>query len=208
MRIWRSLKPFQGVCEVKTIFTVLRPYSPSSFPLFYKCTLGFSRGCMIFNISVVWMQKQIWESSWLLLNQVLEILYKCKIAPDIKRFLHKCHSSHYFLFLFLFLFFCLFLHVFGAAPSAHGSSQPRGQIVAVATGLHHSHSNTRSKRHLWPTPQLTAIPDLLTHRARPGIEPASSWILVRFVTAEPRWELFILFFFFNGHSCGMWMFLD
>ena len=29
----------------------------------------------------------------------------------------------------------------------------------------------------------------LTHGARPGIEPTSSWILVRFVTAEPQWEL-------------------
>ena len=29
----------------------------------------------------------------------------------------------------------------------------------------------------------------LTHWARPGIEPASSLILVRFVSAEPWWEL-------------------
>ena len=29
----------------------------------------------------------------------------------------------------------------------------------------------------------------LTHRAEPGIEPASSWILVRFVTTEPRQKL-------------------
>ena len=29
----------------------------------------------------------------------------------------------------------------------------------------------------------------LTHWARPGIEPKSSWILVRFVTAEPWWKL-------------------
>ena len=29
----------------------------------------------------------------------------------------------------------------------------------------------------------------LTHWARPRIEPSSSWILVRFVTAEPRQEL-------------------
>ena len=38
----------------------------------------------------------------------------------------------------------------------------------------------------------------LTQRARPGIRPASSWILVRFVSAEPQWELlnnFILHFF-------------
>ena len=32
----------------------------------------------------------------------------------------------------------------------------------------------------------------LTHRARPGIESASSWILVRFSTPEPQQEL--LFF--------------
>ena len=29
----------------------------------------------------------------------------------------------------------------------------------------------------------------LTHRARPGIEPASSWILVRFASVGPQWEL-------------------
>jgi len=41
----------------------------------------------------------------------------------------------------------------------------------------------------FPTPQLTAFTEYLTHWVRPGIEPASSWVLVRFVTAEPRWEL-------------------
>ena len=29
----------------------------------------------------------------------------------------------------------------------------------------------------------------LTHWARPGIKPASSWILVGFVSAAPQWEL-------------------
>ena len=29
----------------------------------------------------------------------------------------------------------------------------------------------------------------LTHWGRPGIEPVSSWILVRFVSTEPQWEL-------------------
>ena len=32
----------------------------------------------------------------------------------------------------------------------------------------------------------------LTHWARPGIEPASSWILVRFVSTEPRCELLMI----------------
>ena len=34
----------------------------------------------------------------------------------------------------------------------------------------------------------------LIHWARPGIEPVSSSILVRFVSAEPRWELWCLVF--------------
>jgi len=40
----------------------------------------------------------------------------------------------------------------------------------------------------------------LTHWARPAIEPASSWILVRFISVEPQWELRV--FFFSQHSCG------
>ena len=34
----------------------------------------------------------------------------------------------------------------------------------------------------------------LTHWARPGIEPMSSWILVGFVTAEPWWKLLVILF--------------
>ena len=46
----------------------------------------------------------------------------------------------------------------GNTLEAYGSSQARGQIRAVATGLHLSHSNTRPETCLWPTPQLTAMP--------------------------------------------------
>ena len=60
-----------------------------------------------------------------------------------------------------------------AAPAAYGSSQVRGQIRALAAGLHHSHSNTRSP----------------THWSRPGIKPTSSWILAGSVSAVPQWEL-------------------
>ena len=42
---------------------------------------------------------------------------------------------------------------------AYGGSQARGQIGAVATGLCHSHSNTRSETHLQPTPQVMAMLD-------------------------------------------------
>ena len=61
-------------------------------------------------------------------------------------------------------FSVIYLHTFSfllfrAAPVAYGDSQARGQIGAVAAGLHHSHSNTRPKPHLRPTPQLTATLD-------------------------------------------------
>ena len=55
------------------------------------------------------------------------------------------------------IFFSFFL--FMAAPVAHGGSQARGPIGAVAAGLHHSRSNAGSELHLHPTPQLTAMPD-------------------------------------------------
>ena len=68
-------------------------------------------------------------------ENLLEFVY-CKLIP----------------LLFFFFFW-------GGASRAHGGSQARGQIRAVATGLHYSHSNTRSKLHLLPTPQLMATPD-------------------------------------------------
>ena len=54
-------------------------------------------------------------------------------------------------------FVCLF--VFSrVAPEAYGGSQAKGLIRAIATGLHHSHSNTRSEPHLLPISQRTAMP--------------------------------------------------
>ena len=59
---------------------------------------------------------------------------KLKIAKLIGNLMQlSCH--------FYFLFFC----PFRAAPAAHGGSQVRGPIEAVAAGPHHSHSNPRSK---------------------------------------------------------------
>ena len=52
-----------------------------------------------------------------------------------------------------------FFWLFRAPPAACGGSQARGQIRATASGLHHSHSNTGSEPHPWPTPQLMATPD-------------------------------------------------
>ena len=89
----------------------------------------------------------------------------------------------------LFLFFGYFLP-FRATPMAHGGYQARGQIGAAAAGLHHSPQQCR----IWAisvtytTAQGNARP--LTHWARPGIKPASSWMLVRWA----RWELPIIVF--------------
>ena len=74
------------------------------------------------------------------------------------------HLSHIYTFFFF---------IFRAAPTADGGSRARGPIGAAATGLHHSHSNIES----------------LTHWVRAGIEPVSSWMLVRFIFVEPWWEL-------------------
>ena len=57
-------------------------------------------------------------------------------------------------FIYLFVF-----RLSRAAPVAYGGSQARGQIEAVAAGLHNSHSNSRSEPSLRSIPQLTATPD-------------------------------------------------
>ena len=95
--------------------------------------------------------------------------------------------------LFIFLIFCLFFGG-GAAPSAYGGSQAKGSNWSCSC---------------WSTPQpqqcgiwvasatyTTAHSNAgsLTHWLRPGIEPVSSWILVTFVSAEPRWELLFCFY--------------
>ena len=63
------------------------------------------------------------------------------------------HIPQYFFFLPFFFW------LFRAAPSTHGSSQARGQIGAIAAGLHHSHSNARSEARLRSSWQPTATPD-------------------------------------------------
>ena len=88
--------------------------------------------------------------------------------------------------LFCLFYWCLF---FKAAPTAYGGSQAKGRIGATAPSLCHSHSSAGSHPHLLSTPQLMAVLDLLTHWERSGIKPVSWWILVRFISAAPQWEL-------------------
>ena len=92
---------------------------------------------------------------------------------------------------FFFLVFCLYR----AASAAYGGSQDRGLIRAEAASLHHSHSNTRSKPHLQIRAAFSTYTTAhgntgsSTHWAGPGIEPATSWFLVGFISAVPRREL-------------------
>ena len=85
--------------------------------------------------------------------------------------------------MYFYFIFCLLR----AAPAAYGGSQARDWIWGVAAGLHHSHSNTGYEMHPPPSPHGNGRSS--THWARPGIEPLSSWTLVRFVSTELRWEL-------------------
>ena len=91
-------------------------------------------------------------------------------------------------FFFFFFFFCLSSW---AAPSAYGGSHARGRIRATAGGLHYSHSPNQiwATSATYTTAYSNARSGSLTHWARPGMEPASSWKVVRFVSAEPWWEL-------------------
>ena len=98
--------------------------------------------------------------------------------------LMEFHLSIWLLLLVLFfLVFCLSR----ARPVAHGGSQVRGLIRAVAACQWHSHNNTRYET--YTTAHSNAR--ILTHWARPGIEPATSWFLVGFVSAVPLPELFV-----------------
>ena len=91
--------------------------------------------------------------------------------------------KHYSFCFFFFFFFFLGLQMWHMQVPRLGVKSEL-QLLAYATviatpdpshicSLHTPHGNTRS----------------LTHWAGPGIEPTSSWVLVRFVSTEPQWEL-------------------
>ena len=83
------------------------------------------------------------------------------------------HGLHFFFFFLLFR----------AATMAYESSQARGRISRLTP---QPQQPWDPSHYLWPTPQLTAMPDSLTHWARPGFNPTSSWILVEFVN---HWDM-------------------
>ena len=81
------------------------------------------------------------------------------------------HDEGVFFFFYIFVFS-------GHTPMAYGGSQARGPIGAVASGLRHSHSIRATSSTYTTTHGNTRSS---THWARPGIEPATSWLLVGFI---------------------------
>ena len=79
----------------------------------------------------------------------------------------------------LLLYFFLII----AMPAAYRSSWARVQIRNAAAGPCHSCSNTRSKQHLWPTPQLSERLDPhLIHWRRSGLNWHPHGCYVTFLT--------------------------
>ena len=67
------------------------------------------------------------------------------------------------------------------------------QLPAYTT----AHGNAGSEPCLWPTPQLTATPGPWPTERGQGSNPATSWLLVGFISAVPRQELpFLQFLIF------------
>ena len=80
-----------------------------------------------------------------------------------------------------------------AAPATYGDLQAGGQIRAVPGELHCSHSNQCRIQAVSVTYTIAhGNARSPTHWVRPGIEPTTSWFLVRFVSAAPRQELLLL----------------
>ena len=70
------------------------------------------------------------------------------------------------------LFVCFVFCLFRAAVAAYGCSQARGLIGATAAGLHHSSQQCQ----------------ILNPLSKARIEPATSWLLVGFISTVPRRE--------------------
>ena len=104
-----------------------------------------------------------------LIHYELNFTYCVRMSSALFFYLWILLSKHHFFFFFFFFFFCLFR----AMSVAYGGSQARGRIGAKSAIYTTGHVNARS----------------LTHWVKPGMEPATLWFLIRFISAAPRQEL-------------------
>ena len=126
------------------------------------------------------------------------ILEKLSLVSAILNLTASQHLKDFFSFFLSlslslsFLFVCFFFFssgswLFKATHEAYGSSQAKGEIGVVAAGLYHTAMQDPSRIcNPYHSSQQHQILNLL---GEARIKPKSSWILVRFVTAEPQWEL-------------------
>ena len=77
--------------------------------------------------------------------------------------------------------FGLFVCFARATLTVYGGSQAKGQIRAVAAGLHHSYSNARSKQAVSATYTTAQQCQVLNTMSKPGTEPVFSRMQVRFI---------------------------
>ena len=105
-------------------------------------------------------------------------------------------SFFHFFFFFLFWVVCLFR----AAPEAYGGSQARGWIRTTAAGLCQSPSSEGCEPSSATYTTAHGNAGSLSHCARPGIEPATSWFLVGFINHWATEGIPPLLFLFEFNS--------
>ena len=168
------LKPCQWVlyCHVKIYLSICTFLPMNNFCYHY------------WKILVHWGM-QIFQMLSCFICSILKIIFFSKITDLIQKVLRvkKLSSRRCQKFPTILIFFFFFFLFFRAAPETYGSSQARAWIGAIAAGLCHSHSNAGSRIQAEPATSTTAHGNVgsSTHWARPGIEPASSWMPVRFL---------------------------
>ena len=147
--------------------------------------------CFPFSKVIATLSASLWVRQQVLCSVTIFAIIKNTMLAFV--YTYFVHSSDCFLSMCLERepqknikpFFFVFFAFSRAAPSGYGGSQARGsnrscscqptpepqqlRIRAKSATYTTAHSNARS----------------LTHWARPGIKPATSWFLVGFVSAEP-----------------------
>ena len=164
-----SLLHIFNILSWSCVSLISAPFSNIRFSFYLLCpfltSLSLSENCL----------KIISQTNYLEIFPGCKFSFKSEILSSIIAFFFSIYSILFFSFLFFFR----------ATGEAYGSSQTRSWIGATAASLYHSHSHTRSATYITAHGSVRS----LTHWVDPGMEPASSWILVRFITAEPPQEL-------------------
>ena len=112
-------------------------------------------------------------------------VFPCAIQQDLIAY-------PFYLFLFFNLINQFFPPLFRATPAAYGGSQARGPKGAIAADLHHSSPQFRIRAMSVTYTTTHGDAGSLTHWARAGIKPTTSWFLVGFVSAAPQRELLLI----------------